>query len=123
MTILLIAEHDNTSLKTATLNAASAAAQLGGDITVLVAGHNCAAAAQSAAAINGVTKVLLADDAAYAEAHQVPFAERALQRAGGAIRLNLFDGFADEKAFHGASPLLGLLPLWVAAPAFYGKDL
>lgn len=66
MTILLIAEHDNTSLKPATLNAASAAAQLGGDITVLVAGHNCAAAAQSAAAINGVTKVLVADDAAYA---------------------------------------------------------
>lgn len=66
MTILLIAEHDNTSLKPATLNAASAAAQLGGDITVLAAGHNCAAAAQSAAAINGVTKVLVADDAAYA---------------------------------------------------------
>ncbi len=66
MTILLIAEHDNASLKPATLNAASAAAQLGGDITVLVAGHNCSAAAQAAAAIAGVTKVLVADDAAYA---------------------------------------------------------
>lgn len=66
MTILLIAEHDNASLKPATLNAASAAAQLGGDITVLVAGHNCSAAAQAAAAIAGVSKVLVADDAAYA---------------------------------------------------------
>lgn len=66
MTILLIAEHDNASLKPATLHAASAAAQIGGDITVLVAGHNCAPAAQAAAAITGVTKVLLADDAAYA---------------------------------------------------------
>ncbi len=66
MTILLIAEHDNTSVKPATLSAATAAAQLGGDITVLVAGHNCNAAAQAAAAIAGVKKVLVADDAAYA---------------------------------------------------------
>ncbi len=66
MSILLIAEHDNASLKPATLNAASAAAQIGGDITVLVAGQNCAAAAQAAAGIAGVTKVLVADDAAYA---------------------------------------------------------
>ena len=66
MTILLIAEHDNASLKPATLNAAAAAAQIGGDITVLVAGQNCAAAGQAAATIAGVKKVLVADDAAYA---------------------------------------------------------
>lgn len=66
MTILLIAEHDHVSLKPATLNTAAAAAQLGGDITVLVAGHQCSTAAAAAASINGVKKVLVADDAAYA---------------------------------------------------------
>ena len=66
MTILLIAEHDNATIKPATLSAATAATQLGSDITLLVAGHNCAAAAQAAAAITGITKVLVADDAAYA---------------------------------------------------------
>lgn len=65
MTVLLIAEHDNAKLKPATLNAATAALKLG-DVEVLVAGHNCAAAADDAAKIAGVKKVLLADDAAYA---------------------------------------------------------
>ena len=65
MSVLLIAEHDNQNLKPATLNAATAAKQLG-DVTVLVAGQNCAAVAQAAAAIDGVAKVLVCDDAAYA---------------------------------------------------------
>ena len=65
MAILVIAEHDNGSLKPATLNAVTAAAALGGDIHVLVAGSNAQAAASAAAAVSGVTKVLLADAPQY----------------------------------------------------------
>jgi len=61
MTILVIAEHDNVSVKAATLNTISAAQKLGGDIHVLVAGHNAQGAAAGAAKIYGVGKVLLAD--------------------------------------------------------------
>ncbi|NTX18724.1 electron transfer flavoprotein subunit alpha/FixB family protein [Burkholderia cepacia] len=65
MTILVIAEHDNASIKAATLNAVAAAQALGaaggGDVHVLVAGHNAQAAADAAAKIAGVSKVLLAD--------------------------------------------------------------
>ncbi|MEX0740553.1 MAG: FAD-binding protein [Pseudohongiella sp.] len=70
MSILVIAEHDNAALKPATLNAITAASEIGGDITVLVAGAGCDAVAQAAAAINGVSKVLVADNAAYE--HQMP---------------------------------------------------
>ncbi len=66
MVNLVIAEHDNQSLKAGTLNAVTAAAQIGGDIHVLVAGSGCAAVAEAAGKIAGVSKVLLADDAAYA---------------------------------------------------------
>ncbi len=69
MSILVYAEHDNASLKPATLNVITAAQQIGGDITVLVAGSGCAAVAQAAAQVAGVSKVLLADNAAYA--HQL----------------------------------------------------
>ena len=65
MAILVIAEHDNGSLKPATLNAVTAAAALGGDIHVLVAGSNAQAAASAAAAVLGVAKVLLADAPQY----------------------------------------------------------
>ncbi|TXI43841.1 MAG: electron transfer flavoprotein subunit alpha/FixB family protein [Lysobacter sp.] len=67
MPILVIAEHDNGSLKAATLNTVSAAAKLGGDIDVLVAGAACAGAAAAAAKLAGVTRVKVADAAAYAE--------------------------------------------------------
>ncbi len=63
MTALVIAEHDNQSIKGATLNTITAAAQAGGDVHVLVAGHNAGAAAQAAAKIAGVAKVLHADAA------------------------------------------------------------
>ena len=66
MRVLLIAEHDNASLKPATLNAVTAAKAIGGELVVLVAGHNAKPAAEAAAAIPGVAKVLLADDPAYA---------------------------------------------------------
>ena len=67
MSILVIAEHDNASLKGATLNAVAAAAAIGGDVHVLVAGNNAGAAAQAAAAVAGVAKVLHADGAALGE--------------------------------------------------------
>lgn len=68
MTTLVIAEHDNASLKGATLNTITAAAAIGGDIHVLVAGHNAGAAAQAASQIAGVSKVLHADGPALAHA-------------------------------------------------------
>jgi len=61
MTTLVIAEHDNATLKPATLNTVTAATQCGGDVHVLVAGHNAAAAAAAAAQISGVAKVLHID--------------------------------------------------------------
>jgi len=61
MTSLVIAEHDNASIKGATLNTVTAAAACGGDVHVLVAGHNAAAAADAAAQIAGVAKVIHAD--------------------------------------------------------------
>ncbi len=75
MSILVIAEHDNTSLKAASLNAVAAAAEIAGhldqaEIHVLVAGHQCVGAAEAAAAIAGVARVILADAACYE--HQLP---------------------------------------------------
>jgi electron transfer flavoprotein alpha subunit len=69
MSILVIAEHDNAALKAATLNTVTAAGQLGGDITILVAGHGCGAVAEAAAKVVGIKKVLLADAPHYA--HQL----------------------------------------------------
>ena len=66
MSILVIAEHDNKALNGATLNVVAAAQKIGGDITVLVAGSGAQAVAEQAAKVAGVSKVLLADDAAYA---------------------------------------------------------
>ena len=60
MGVLVIAEHDNASLKAATLNAVTAASQLG-EVTIMVAGHNCAEAANEAAKISGTDKVIVAD--------------------------------------------------------------
>ena len=65
MSILVIAEHDNASINGATLNTVTAAKAIGGDIAVLVAGEGCGAAAEAAAKIDGVSKVLVADNAAY----------------------------------------------------------
>ena len=65
MAVLVYAEHDNSSIKGATLNTVAAAQAIGGDVHVLVAGSNCQAAAAAAAQIAGVSKVLVADNAAY----------------------------------------------------------
>jgi len=66
MAILVIAEHDSTQLKAATLNTVAAAAKIGGDIHVLVAGQGCGSVATAAAAVAGVSKVRVADAAPYA---------------------------------------------------------
>ena len=65
MAILVIAEHDNATLKGATLNTITAAAKIGGDIEVLVAGKGCGAVAEAAAKVAGVSKVIVADNEAY----------------------------------------------------------
>ena len=67
MSILVVAEHDNQSLKVATLNTVAAAARLGGDVTILVAGLGVEAAAKAAAAVPGVKKVLVADGPSLAD--------------------------------------------------------
>jgi electron transfer flavoprotein alpha subunit len=65
MSVLVFAEHTNSELKSATLNAVTAAVEIGGDVHVLVVGHNAKPAAEAAAKVKGVTKVLLADAAIY----------------------------------------------------------
>ncbi len=70
MAILVIAEHTNAALAPATLNTVAAALKMGGDVHLLVAGAACGAAAEAAAKVAGVTKVLVADNAAYA--NQLP---------------------------------------------------
>ena len=82
MTALVIAEHDNASVKGATLNTVTAALACGGDVHVLVAGENAAAAAQAAAQIAGVAKVLHADDAGFAHALAENVAAQVLAVAG-----------------------------------------
>jgi electron transfer flavoprotein alpha subunit len=66
MAILLLAEHDNAAIKPATLNAVTAAGKIGGEVHLLVAGQNAKAAAEAGSKIPGIAKVLLCDDAAYA---------------------------------------------------------
>ncbi|MGB1182146.1 MAG: electron transfer flavoprotein subunit alpha/FixB family protein [Candidatus Puniceispirillaceae bacterium] len=65
MSILVVVEHDNQAVNTATLNTLAAAQQIGGDIHLLVAGEKCGAAANAAAALEGATKILSADSAEY----------------------------------------------------------
>ncbi|MDT7835502.1 electron transfer flavoprotein subunit alpha/FixB family protein [Aquabacterium sp. OR-4] len=83
MPVLVIAEHDNASIKGATRNTVTAAAAIGGDVHVLVAGHNAAAAAAAAAQIAGVSKVLHADGDSLAHGLAENLAAQVLAIAGG----------------------------------------
>lgn len=83
MTTLVIAEHDNHILKAATLHTVSAAAAIGGDIHILVAGHNATAVARHAAQISGVTKVFHADGESLAHALAENLAAQILTLASG----------------------------------------
>ena len=78
MTTLVIAEHDNASLKGSTLNTVTAALQCGGEVHILVAGHNAATAVQAASQIAGVAKVLHADAAYFADGLAENIAEQVL---------------------------------------------
>ncbi len=82
MATLLIAEHDNKSLKDSTNKALTAAKQMGGDVHVLVAGGGCKAVADAAAKLDGVKKVLLADAPAYQHALAEPLAALIVSLAG-----------------------------------------
>jgi electron transfer flavoprotein alpha subunit len=81
MAALVIAEHDNASLKGSTLNTITAAIECGGDVHVLVAGHHCGAVAEAAAKIAGVAKVLVADAAQFADGLAENVAAQALALA------------------------------------------
>ena len=83
MSTLVIAEHDNLTLKVSTLNTITAATRCGGPVTVLVAGSGCAAAAQAAAQVAGVDKVLLADAPHLADQLAENIAEQVLAVAAG----------------------------------------
>ncbi|WP_430242054.1 electron transfer flavoprotein subunit alpha/FixB family protein [Neorhizobium sp. DAR64861/K0K2] len=82
MAILLLAEHDNASLNDQTAKALTAASQIGGDVHVLVAGSGAQAAADAAAKLSGVSKVLLADDASLANSLAEPLAALIVSLAG-----------------------------------------
>lgn len=96
MTALVIAEHDNASLKAATLNTVTAAAACGGEVHVLVAGENAAAVAQAAAQIAGVSKVLHADGASLKDGLAENLAAQVLAVASGYSHL-LFPATASGK--------------------------
>jgi len=82
MRVLLLAEHDNATLKPATLNAVTAAKEIGGELVLLVAGHACRPAAEAAAAVAGVAKVLLVDDALYGHRLAENLAKLVVQLSG-----------------------------------------
>ena len=96
MAALVIAEHDNASIKAATLNAITAAAQCGGDVHVLVAGAAAAGAAQAASAIAGVSKVLHADGPALAHGLAEGLAAQVAALAAGYTHI-LFPATASGK--------------------------
>ncbi len=96
MSVLVIAEHDHGSLKGATLNTVTAAVACGGDVHVLVAGHNAGAAAQAAAQIAGVAKVLHADGASLAEGLAENIAAQVVALASGYTHI-LFPATASGK--------------------------
>ncbi len=81
MTVLVIADHDNAALKGVTFNTVTAAQELG-DVTILVAGSDCGAVADEAAKLTGINKVLVADDAQYANPLAEVFAPLVIGMAG-----------------------------------------
>ena len=91
MSILVVAEHDNAALRPVTLSVVAAAQAIGGEFDVLVAGAGCASAAEEAARIGGVRKVLLADNAAY---------EHALAENLAALVADLAAGYEHVLAAH-----------------------
>ena len=85
MATLIVAEHDNSELKPATLNAVTAAQSMGGDMTIIVAGAGCSGVAEQAARVAGVSKVLIADASEY---------ENALAENVAALLVELASGYS-----------------------------
>src|SRR5690606_22156826 len=98
MTALVIAEHDNGSLKGSTLNTVTAAIACGGDVHVLVAGHNAGTAAEAASKIAGVARVLHADGGVLAHGLAENVAAQVLQVASNYSHI-LFPSTASGKNF------------------------
>ncbi len=96
MSVLVIAEHDNATVKGATLNTVAAALACGGDVHVLVAGHNAGPAAQAASQIAGISKVLHADAEGFAHGLAENVAEQVLAIAGNYSHI-LFPATASGK--------------------------
>ena len=111
MSILVLVEHDNAEVKSATLNAVSAASQIGGDIHLLVAGKDCGAVAEAAAKIAGVAKVLLAEEAALE--HQLPenLAPLLVRLAGGYSHLVAAATTAGKNVLPRAAALLDVMQI------------
>ena len=83
MTVLVLAEHDNRSLRSPTLNTVTAASRIGGGVDVLVAGSGCRAVAEQAAAVAGVSRVLVADAPHLAEGLAETLSEQVVALAKG----------------------------------------
>ena len=82
MAVLVLAEHNNSALGGATLNAVSAALEIGGDIDILVAGLDCSEVAKSASEIKGIRKVICADSSCYAHSLAEDLASLIVNMAG-----------------------------------------
>src|SRR6218665_3489463 len=83
MTILLLADHDNAALSAQPARALPAAVKIGGDVHVLVAGSGIPAVADAASKLSGVSKWLVADDAAYAHGLSEPLTDLIVSLSGG----------------------------------------
>jgi len=83
MSVLVLADHDNSALGAATLNAVTAAGELGGDVHVLVAGTGCSSVADEAAKVSGVSKIILVDDGLYANSLAENMADLVVSIADG----------------------------------------
>ena len=113
MAALVIAEHDNSALKDSTQKTVTAAKALGGDVHVLVAGQNAQAVANAAAGIDGVSSVLLADDALYANGLAEPLAALIVKLAPG------YDAILAPATTSGKNVLPQLLALLDVPPTYY----
>ena len=91
MSILVIAEHDNSELKVATLNAVAAGMEMGGDIDILIAGLDCDAVADAASQIPGINQVLLANKESY---------KNGLAENIGNLVVELADGYSPVSYTH-----------------------
>lgn len=111
MSILVIAEHDHRELAPATLHTVAAAGRLGGDIHLLVAGADCAQVARSAAKVEGVSRVRVADDAAYAHQSAENVASLVAKIAGDYSHVLIPATKAGKNILPRAAALLDISPI------------